>query len=109
MHDALHAGEAPVTVQEAIGQGKGFIIGNFGILVGGANIECPVGYFIRLQSLCQIQLMAEAAVRGRGGEMKIIGDDEVQFTYDNNGSEPHAWLHSQPYFQRQDAVSDDPL
>jgi hypothetical protein len=37
-----------------------------------------MSYFIRLDGLCKAQLLAEAAVRGRGGELVIVGDEEVQ-------------------------------
>ena len=44
----------------------------------GTTIECPISYYRRLESLCQIQLAAEAAAKGRGGELVLIGDKEAQ-------------------------------
>jgi len=51
---------------------------NRGILLVGASIECCISYFIRMESLCKIQLLAETAVKGRGGELVKVGQQEVQ-------------------------------
>ena len=68
----------PDAVSQALGQGKGLIMENRGILLVGATIECPISYYIRMESLCLIQLTAEAAARGRGGDLVHVGDDEVK-------------------------------
>ncbi|WWC57925.1 uncharacterized protein I303_100460 [Kwoniella dejecticola CBS 10117] len=95
----------PKAVSDCLKDGKGFVMENRGILLVGATIECPISYYIRMESVCQIQLLAEAAVRGRGGELVKIGQQEVQFTFDNSGSEHHAWLMAMPYFARQDRLA----
>ncbi|TYJ56770.1 hypothetical protein B9479_002540 [Cryptococcus floricola] len=95
----------PQGVSNALKDGKGFVMENRGILLVGATIECPISYYIRMESLCQIQLLAEAALRGRGGDFVRVGQQEVQFTFDNSGSEHHAWLMAMPYFARQDKLT----
>lgn len=42
-------------------------------------------WFIQLESLCKIQLLADAAAAGRGIRTKIIGDAEAKFTYGVTG------------------------
>ncbi|WWC85647.1 uncharacterized protein L201_000513 [Kwoniella dendrophila CBS 6074] len=95
----------PQAVSDCLKDGKGFVMENRGILLCGATIECPISYYIRMESLCQIQLLAEAAVKGRGGDLVRVGEQEVQFTFDNSGSEHHAWLMAMPYFARQDKLT----
>jgi hypothetical protein len=68
----------PTAVAECLADGKGLIMRNRGILAVGATIECPISYYIRLESLCQIQLLAEAAIKGRGGELVRVGEQEVK-------------------------------
>ncbi|WWD20480.1 hypothetical protein CI109_104956 [Kwoniella shandongensis] len=95
----------PEAVSTCLRDGKGFVMENRGILLVGATIECPISYYIRMESLCQIQLLAEAAVKGRGGDLVRVGEQEVQFTFENSGSEHHAWLMAMPYFARQDKLT----
>ncbi|WRT63506.1 uncharacterized protein IL334_000411 [Kwoniella shivajii] len=95
----------PKAVSDCLSDGKGFVMENRGILLVGASIECPISYYIRMESLCRIQLLAEAAIKGRGGELVRVGEQEVQFTFDNSGSEHHAWLMAMPYFARQDKLT----
>lgn len=71
----------PEAVAQYLGDGKGLIMRNRGILAVGATIECPISYYIRLESLCQIQLLAEAAVKGRGGELVRVGEQEVKVSW----------------------------
>ena len=55
---------------------------NRGILMVGATIECPLSYYIRMESLCRVQLMAEAAARGRVEEIILVGEEEVKVSED---------------------------
>lgn len=74
----MNADTDPTAVSSCLGDGKGFVMENRGILLVGASIECCISYFIRMESLCQIQLLAEAAAKGRGGELIRVGQQEVQ-------------------------------
>jgi ribulose-5-phosphate 4-epimerase/fuculose-1-phosphate aldolase len=65
-------------IASTLGNGKGLIMQNRGILLVGKTIECPMSYYIRMESLCKAQLLAEAAVKGRGGELVIVGEQEVK-------------------------------
>lgn len=65
-------------MSDCLGKGKGFAMQNRGILLVGASIECCISYFIRMESLCQIQLLAETAAKGRGGALVKVGQQEVQ-------------------------------
>ncbi|ORY24481.1 class II aldolase/adducin N-terminal [Naematelia encephala] len=100
-----NAASEPEAVADCLQTGKGFVMENRGILLVGATIECSISYYIRMESLCQIQLLAEAAIKGRGGDFVRVGEQEVQFTFDNSGSEHHAWLMAMPYFARQDRLT----
>jgi ribulose-5-phosphate 4-epimerase/fuculose-1-phosphate aldolase len=72
-------------VGQLLGQGKGFIMHNRGLMTVGAAIECAVSYYIRLENLCHAQLLCEAAIKGRGGQLVLVGDEEVKVCDDTVG------------------------
>lgn len=85
--------------------GKGLILEHRGLLLCSATIEGAIGYYIRLENLLGGQLLVESALKGLGQDnsrMIQIGQEEVQFTYDNVGSEHHAWMLAMPYYARYD-------
>jgi len=119
----LAAQTCSIDVSTALGQGKALILQNRGLLSVGGAIECALSYYIRLENLCKAQLLAEAAARGRGeGGIVLVGDEEVEvscvrynpmllvldsqsfrpskFTFNNTGSEHHAWMMCMPYMAR---------
>lgn len=94
-------------VAETLGtNGKGLILQHRGLLLCSATIEGAVGYYIRLENLLGGQLLVESACKGLGQdkdkEMIEIGEEEIQFTFDNVGSEHHAWMLAMPYYSRYD-------
>jgi hypothetical protein len=50
-------------------------------LTTSTSIEAAVWWFISLESLCRIQLLADAAAGGRGIETIKAGEKEAEFTY----------------------------
>ncbi|BEI80057.1 hypothetical protein CcaverHIS002_0105860 [Cutaneotrichosporon cavernicola] len=98
----LNAAKDPEGVTSVLGDGKGFIMQNRGLLMTAATIEGAIATYIRLENLCGNQLLVEAAIKGRGGKMIEVGEEEVKFTVQNVGSEHHAWMMGMPYFARWD-------
>ncbi|GMK54285.1 hypothetical protein CspeluHIS016_0108710 [Cutaneotrichosporon spelunceum] len=92
----------PEGVTDVLEDGKGLVMQNRGLLMTAATIEGAIATYIRLENLCGNQMLVEAAVRGRGGRMIEVGEEEVKFTLQNVGSEHHAWLMGMPYFARWD-------
>lgn len=75
---AANADKDPKAVGEVLGQnGSGLVLQNRGALSCAGTIEGAVGMYIRLEGLCGNQLLCEAAINGRGGEVKLIGEEEI--------------------------------
>lgn len=94
------ADEEGQRIAEALGDKKAVILQNHGLLTTGPSIEAAVWWFISLESLCRIQLLADAAATGRGIRPIIVGDDEAKFTYKTTGSGFAGWAQAQPYFDK---------
>ncbi|KAH9810881.1 class II aldolase/adducin N-terminal [Melampsora americana] len=94
------ADEEGQRIAEALGDKKAVILQNHGLLTTGPTIEAAVWWFISLESLCRIQLLADAAAAGRGIRPIIVGDEEAKFTYQTTGSGFAGWAQAQPYFDK---------
>lgn len=69
---------------------RALILANRGIATLSQTIEGAVGLFIRLERLIGGQLLAEAAARGRGGEVIPIGEDEAMVGEDRSAIQTRA-------------------
>lgn len=74
----VNARSNPQAVVDALGDKKGFIMAGRGLLMTAATIEGAMATYIRLENLCGNQMLVEAAVKGRGGDMIEIGEEEVK-------------------------------
>ena len=92
---ASHEGR---TIASALGDKKAALLQNHGLLTVGQSIEAAVFWFVSLEKCCQVQLMADAAVGGRGGETKKIADEDAAFTYKTIGTEKAGWFSAKPMF-----------
>ncbi|WAQ84837.1 hypothetical protein PtA15_5A410 [Puccinia triticina] len=94
------ASEEGDNIAKALGQKKAVILQNHGLLTTSTSIEAAVWWFISLESLCRIQLLADAAAGGRGIQTIKAGDQEAKFTYQAVGSHMAGWAQAQPYFDQ---------
>lgn len=85
------------------------VLANRGLLTASASIEGAIGLYLRLESLAHAQLLAEAAVRGRGGQLIPVGEEEALFTQQNAGSAHQQWMMSLPQYTRLEKVTGGPL
>lgn len=85
-------------IANALGSKKAIILQNHGLLTTGQTIEAAVWWFISLESLCRIQLLADAAAGGRSIQTLKVGGPEAEFTYKAIGSSAAGWFQAQPYF-----------
>ncbi|KXJ85524.1 class II aldolase and Adducin domain-containing protein [Microdochium bolleyi] len=92
------AAEEGRNIAKALGQRKAAILSNHGLLTCGQTIESCVFWFTSLEKCCQVQLLADAAAAGRGGETVKIADEEAEFTYKTVGSEKAGWFSALPAF-----------
>jgi ribulose-5-phosphate 4-epimerase/fuculose-1-phosphate aldolase len=85
-------------IAAGLGKKKAAILANHGLLTTGQSIEAAVFWFMSLETCCRVQLLADAAAAGRGGEVVKIADKEAAFTYATVGTELAGWFSAKPTF-----------
>ncbi|KAH7160393.1 class II aldolase/adducin domain protein [Dactylonectria estremocensis] len=85
-------------IAAGLGKKKAAILANHGLLTTGQSIEAAVFWFMSLETCCRVQLLADAAAAGRGGEVVKIADKEAAFTHATVGSELAGWFSAKPTF-----------
>lgn len=85
-------------IAQCLGNRKAALLQNHGLLTVGQTIEAAVFWFVSLEKCCHAQLMADAAVAGRGGETIKIQEDDARFTYKAVGSPRAGWFSAKPLF-----------
>jgi len=86
-------------IAAAIGHKKAVILQNHGILVATPTIESTVHYYIALEKSCQVQLLADAAAKGRGGTTQKITEADALKTYKTVGGISGGWFSGLPQFE----------
>jgi ribulose-5-phosphate 4-epimerase/fuculose-1-phosphate aldolase len=67
---------------KSLGNGKGMILRNHGLLTVGGTLDEAAYLFLLMEKSCQVQLAADAAVAA--GRKKVYIDDEAaRFTFEN--------------------------
>jgi hypothetical protein len=64
-------------IAKALGNKKAALLGNHGLLTAGPSIEAAVAWFVLLDKLCEIQLVADASAAGTGKPLVHIGHEEA--------------------------------
>ncbi|KAK5937087.1 hypothetical protein PMZ80_010627 [Knufia obscura] len=85
-------------IAKALGPKKAVLLQNHGLLTVGQTIEACVFWFCSLEKCCRAQLMADAAVAGRGGATIKIDDEDASFTYKAVGTPRAGWFSAKPAF-----------
>ena len=99
---SLRAQTDPTAIQKVLADGKGLILEQRGGLVVNASIEGCIALITRLEGVCEAQLLAEAAVKGCGGRLVLVGDEEAEYTAKAIAGPHHCWLMARPYFMREE-------
>lgn len=92
------AKEEGLNIAEAIGAKKAVILQNHGLLTVGQSIEACIYWFKTLECCCHGQLLADAAVAGRGGSTILVDDEDAAFTYRSIGTPRAGWFAGLPEF-----------
>jgi hypothetical protein len=71
----VNAYENPKAVSDALGKGKALIMERRGLMTVGGTMHGAVSYYLRLEHLCDAQLMAEASAKGRGIPLVHINEE----------------------------------
>lgn len=88
----------------ALGQTKGVILQNHGLLTVGQTIDEAAVWFMRMERYCEMQLLAESA-----GTPKLIRPEIAALTHDQMGGPRSGWYAFQPMFENICAAQPDLL
>lgn len=99
------AADEGVAIAAALGQKKAALLQNHGLLTCGKSIESTVFWFMSLEKCCHVQLLADAAAGGRGGETVKINEEDAAYTYKSVGSERAGWFSAKPVFDIMESES----
>ena len=86
-------------IAEAIGKKKAAILQNHGLITVGGTVDEAVWWFITMERSCQVQLVAEAALRG-SETLRQISPEAAAQAYKITGSAFAGWFQFQPLYAR---------
>lgn len=78
---------------------------NHGLLTVGETIEEAVNWFYLLDKCCHVQLLADAAATGTGGETHKITEEEAVYTRGVAGSHKAGWFGGKMMFDMIDDLT----
>jgi hypothetical protein len=87
--------EESAALAESLGEGKGIILRNYGLLTVGGTVDEAAYLFLLTEKSCKIQLAADAA-SSTSREKMYIDDEAARFTYENTSdpvSKPFSQLN----------------
>lgn len=87
-------------IAQALGQGKGVILQNHGLLTVGTTVDEAAYLYTLMERSCQCQLLADAATRP-GEKLKICGDEEAHYTEQVQGDPETLYTEFQPDFEME--------
>jgi len=93
-------------VAKCLGDKKAALLRNHGLLTVGQTIEEAVGWFYTLDKACQVQLLADAAAQGRGGEPNRITHEEAVWTRAVAGTHDAGWFSGMMHFDLIDEITE---
>ena len=79
-------------IAKDLGDKKAALLRNHGLLTVGQTIEEAVFWFYTLDKACHVQLLADAAAQGRGGETNKISNEEAEYTRGVAGKHKAGWM-----------------
>ncbi len=86
-------------IANAIGKMKAAILQNHGLITVGGTVDEAVWWFITMEPSCQVQLLAEAALRD-GETLKLISPKAAAQAYAITGNAFAGWFQFQPLYAR---------
>lgn len=87
-------------IAEALGQGKGIILQNHGLLTVGKTVDEAAYLYTLMERSCECQLLADAATRP-GEKLKICNDAEAEYTEGVQGDPETLYTEFQPDFEME--------
>lgn len=93
-------------IAAALGNGKGIILQNHGLLTVGSTVDSAAYLYTLMERSCECQLLADAALRP-GEKLKICGDLEAEYTEKVQGDEETLYTEFQPDFEMEEYYNAD--
>jgi ribulose-5-phosphate 4-epimerase/fuculose-1-phosphate aldolase len=101
----VFAKEEGEQIAKALGNGKGCLLMNHGLLTLGKTVDEAAYLFGLMERSCQIQLLAEAAA-ANGLEKKIISDEEAAYNFQMASDAESLYCEFQPEYDLEEALTD---
>ncbi|KAI5964273.1 uncharacterized protein KGF55_002215 [Candida pseudojiufengensis] len=93
-------------IAAALGDNKGIILQNHGLLTVGSTVDEAAYLFTLLEKSCQVQLSAQQALLP-GEKLKIIGDTEASYCEYKEGDPETLFTEFQPDLEMELYLNDD--
>lgn len=87
-------------IAAALGNGKGIILQNHGLLTVGSTVDEAAYLFTLMEKSCQIQLAAQLALLP-GESLKLIGDEEAAYCEHHDGDPETLYTEFQPEYEME--------
>ncbi|KAK2743671.1 hypothetical protein FQN57_004780 [Myotisia sp. PD_48] len=99
------AEEEGAMIAEALGDGKGAILMNHGLLTVGGTVDEASYLFGLMERSCQAQLLVEAAA-ANGMKKVLISDEEAAYNFQIESQPEILYCEFQPYYDYEEAMND---
>jgi ribulose-5-phosphate 4-epimerase/fuculose-1-phosphate aldolase len=86
-------------IAKAIGKMKAAILQNHGLITVGGTVDEAVWWFITMERSCQVQLIAEAALK-QGESLRMISPEAATQVFKITGNAFAGWFQFQPLYAR---------
>ncbi|KAK6197356.1 class II aldolase/adducin N-terminal [Scheffersomyces amazonensis] len=93
-------------IAKALGNGKGVILRNHGLLTVGETVDEAAYLFTLLERSCETQILAESALRP-GEQLLVAGEEEAAYTEHQAGDSETLYTEFQPEYDMEVYLNDD--
>lgn len=88
-------------IADALGNGKGAILRNHGLLTVGRTVDEAAFMFLSMEKACEGQILAEAAA-ANGLKKVLISDEEAEYNFRMESDYETCYAEFQPYYDYED-------
>ncbi|CAI5759739.1 unnamed protein product [Candida verbasci] len=92
-------------IANALGNGKGVVLKNHGLLTVGSTVDEAAYLFTLMEQSCKVELIAKAALKN-GEKLHIIGDEEAAYCEHHDGDPETLYTEFQPDYEMEIYLDD---
>lgn len=93
-----------VQIAKALGNGKGAILRNHGLLTVGQTVDEAAWLFLSMEKACEGQILAEA-VAANGLKKVLITDEEAEYNFKMESDFETSYAEFQAYFDYEEHMT----